>query len=158
MILFYSFLAISSSWSISSSIIWYLRWTWKNIKRTYCSWPSIWFKLDNTSTESRWNYRLSTLWTQRTTRYCMEFCWKPQCHTNSTNKKSPYLRRLSYVINQLFIFLFSLLFFIDRSTKLIAAIRQCEIIARDANRIHHFYTNGQCSCNDYFWKTNLLLF
>ncbi|CAF4025664.1 unnamed protein product, partial [Rotaria sp. Silwood1] len=37
-----------------------------------------------------------------------------------------------------------------RATKLIAAIRQCEIIARDANRIHHFYRNGQCSCNDYF--------
>ena len=40
--------------------------------------------------------------------------------------------------------------FVDRATKLIAAIRQCEIIVRDANRIHHFYTNGQCSCNDYF--------
>ncbi|CAF1316455.1 unnamed protein product [Rotaria magnacalcarata] len=38
----------------------------------------------------------------------------------------------------------------DRSTKLIAAIRQCEMIVRDANRIHHFYKNGQCSCNDYF--------
>ncbi|CAF2132356.1 unnamed protein product [Rotaria magnacalcarata] len=37
-----------------------------------------------------------------------------------------------------------------RSTKLIAAIRQCEIIVRDANRIHHFYKNGHCSCNDYF--------
>ncbi|CAF0885705.1 unnamed protein product [Adineta ricciae] len=37
-----------------------------------------------------------------------------------------------------------------RATKLIAAIRKCEIIVRDANRIHHFYTNGQCSCNDYF--------
>ncbi|CAF1287743.1 unnamed protein product [Rotaria magnacalcarata] len=37
-----------------------------------------------------------------------------------------------------------------RATKLIAAIRQCEIIVRDANRIHHFYTNGQCSCSDYF--------
>ncbi|CAF1298082.1 unnamed protein product [Rotaria sordida] len=37
-----------------------------------------------------------------------------------------------------------------QATKLIAAIRQCEIIVRDANRIHHFYTNGQCSCNDYF--------
>ncbi|CAF5116123.1 unnamed protein product, partial [Rotaria magnacalcarata] len=32
-----------------------------------------------------------------------------------------------------------------RSTKIIAAIRQCEIIVRDANRIHHFYKNGQCS-------------
>ncbi|CAF1456564.1 unnamed protein product [Adineta ricciae] len=37
-----------------------------------------------------------------------------------------------------------------RATKLIAAIRQCEIIVRDANRIHHFHKNGQCSCNDYF--------
>ncbi|CAF2082273.1 unnamed protein product, partial [Rotaria magnacalcarata] len=37
-----------------------------------------------------------------------------------------------------------------RATKLIATIRQCEIIVRDANRIHHFYKNGQCSCNDYF--------
>ncbi|CAF0958073.1 unnamed protein product [Adineta steineri] len=37
-----------------------------------------------------------------------------------------------------------------RATKLIASIRQCEIIVRDANRIHHFYTNGQCSCQDYF--------
>ncbi|CAF2063555.1 unnamed protein product [Rotaria magnacalcarata] len=37
-----------------------------------------------------------------------------------------------------------------RVTKIIAALRQCEIVVRDANRIHHFYTNGQCSCNDYF--------
>ncbi|UJR30205.1 hypothetical protein I4U23_017743 [Adineta vaga] len=37
-----------------------------------------------------------------------------------------------------------------QATKLIAAIRKCEIIVRDANRIHHFNTNGQCSCNDYF--------
>ncbi|CAF3518869.1 unnamed protein product [Adineta steineri] len=34
--------------------------------------------------------------------------------------------------------------------KLIALIRKCEIIIRDANRIHHFHANGQCSCNDYF--------
>ena len=39
---------------------------------------------------------------------------------------------------------------IDRATKLIAKIRQCEIIVRDANRIHHFYPNGQCSCQDHF--------
>ncbi|CAF0725107.1 unnamed protein product [Adineta steineri] len=37
-----------------------------------------------------------------------------------------------------------------RAIKLIAAIRKCEIIIRDANRIHHFHTDGQCSCNDYF--------
>ncbi|CAF1574245.1 unnamed protein product, partial [Adineta steineri] len=36
------------------------------------------------------------------------------------------------------------------STKLIANIRQCEIIVRDTNRIHHFHKNGQCSCNDCF--------
>ncbi|CAF4236126.1 unnamed protein product [Rotaria magnacalcarata] len=35
-------------------------------------------------------------------------------------------------------------------TKLIAKIRQCDIIVRDANRIHHFYPNGQCSCQDHF--------
>ena len=40
--------------------------------------------------------------------------------------------------------------FIDRATKLIAKIRQCEIVVRDANRIHHFHTNGQCSCQDHF--------
>ena len=39
---------------------------------------------------------------------------------------------------------------IDRATKLIAAIRQCEISVRDANRIHHFGKNGKCSCSDYF--------
>ncbi|CAF3356567.1 unnamed protein product [Rotaria socialis] len=37
-----------------------------------------------------------------------------------------------------------------RATKLIAKIRQCEIIVRDANRIHHFHTSGQCSCQDHF--------
>jgi hypothetical protein len=42
-------------------------------------------------------------------------------------------------------------FSIDRATKLIAKIRQCEIIVRDANRIHHFYSNGTCSCQDHFW-------
>ncbi|CAF4728544.1 unnamed protein product, partial [Rotaria magnacalcarata] len=35
-------------------------------------------------------------------------------------------------------------------TKLAALVYQCEIIVRDANRIHHFHINGQCSCNDYF--------
>ncbi|CAF0865251.1 unnamed protein product [Adineta ricciae] len=34
--------------------------------------------------------------------------------------------------------------------KLIAKIRQCEIVARDTNRIHHFFKNGQCSCSDFF--------
>ncbi|CAF2853700.1 unnamed protein product [Rotaria sp. Silwood2] len=35
-------------------------------------------------------------------------------------------------------------------TKLIAQIHQCLIIVRDANRIHHFYPNGKCSCQDHF--------
>ncbi|CAF3445944.1 unnamed protein product [Rotaria socialis] len=35
-------------------------------------------------------------------------------------------------------------------TKLVALIYQCEIVVRDANRIHHFNMNGQCSCQDYF--------
>ncbi|CAF3842091.1 unnamed protein product [Rotaria magnacalcarata] len=35
-------------------------------------------------------------------------------------------------------------------TKLVALIYQCEIVVRDANRIHHFHLNGQCSCQDYF--------
>ncbi|CAF0925904.1 unnamed protein product [Adineta steineri] len=37
-----------------------------------------------------------------------------------------------------------------RSIKLIALIRQCEIIVRDTNRIHHFNIKGQCSCSDHF--------
>jgi hypothetical protein len=41
--------------------------------------------------------------------------------------------------------------FLDRATKMIAKIRQCEIVVRDANRIHHFQKNGQCSCQDHFW-------
>ncbi|CAF1464407.1 unnamed protein product [Adineta ricciae] len=36
------------------------------------------------------------------------------------------------------------------ATKLIARIRQCEIIVRDASCIHHFDLNGNCSCQDYF--------
>lgn len=39
---------------------------------------------------------------------------------------------------------------VDEVTKRIAMIRQIEIIVRDANRIHHFYRNGQCSCQDHF--------
>ena len=39
---------------------------------------------------------------------------------------------------------------VDAAIKLIARIRQHEIIVRDANRMHHFYRNGQCSCDDYF--------
>ncbi|CAF2048261.1 unnamed protein product [Rotaria magnacalcarata] len=35
-------------------------------------------------------------------------------------------------------------------TKLIAKIRQVDIIIRDANRVHHFFQNGQCSCQDHF--------
>ncbi|CAF1282389.1 unnamed protein product [Adineta ricciae] len=37
-----------------------------------------------------------------------------------------------------------------QTTKRIALLRQCDIIVRDANRIHHFYKTGQCSCNDHF--------
>ncbi|CAF0890587.1 unnamed protein product [Adineta ricciae] len=36
------------------------------------------------------------------------------------------------------------------ATKLIAKIRKCQIIVRDSNCIHHFHTNGQCSCQDHF--------
>ncbi|CAM4880643.1 unnamed protein product [Rotaria socialis] len=35
-------------------------------------------------------------------------------------------------------------------TKVIAKVEQCDIVVRDANRIHHFYPNGQCSCQDHF--------
>ncbi|CAF1390815.1 unnamed protein product [Adineta ricciae] len=35
------------------------------------------------------------------------------------------------------------------ATKLITKLRRCEIIIRDANRIHHF-SNGKCSCQDHF--------
>lgn len=41
---------------------------------------------------------------------------------------------------------------LDRVTKLIALLYQCQIIVRDANRVHHFSPNGQCSCLDYFWN------
>ena len=41
-------------------------------------------------------------------------------------------------------------FHLDRATKLIALIRKCEIIVRDANRIHHFTPDGRCSCGDHF--------
>ncbi|CAF3829336.1 unnamed protein product, partial [Rotaria sp. Silwood1] len=34
--------------------------------------------------------------------------------------------------------------------KRVAKLRQCEIIVSDANRIHHFKTNGECSCKDHF--------
>ncbi|CAF4308136.1 unnamed protein product, partial [Rotaria sordida] len=34
--------------------------------------------------------------------------------------------------------------------KLIAKIRQCTIIIRDTNRIHHFHSNGKCSCQGHF--------
>ncbi|CAF1530896.1 unnamed protein product [Adineta ricciae] len=36
------------------------------------------------------------------------------------------------------------------ATKLIAKIHQCTIVVRDANRIHHFFPNGECSCKDHF--------
>ncbi len=43
-----------------------------------------------------------------------------------------------------------ILFFLDQATKLIAKFRRCEIIIRDANRNHHFFPNGKCSCQDHF--------
>ena len=39
---------------------------------------------------------------------------------------------------------------LDEFTKMIAKFEQCEIIVRDATRIHHVYSNGQCSCQDHF--------
>jgi hypothetical protein len=53
---------------------------------------------------------------------------------------------------------FNFFLFLDNAIKLIAKIRQCEIIVRDTNRIHHFRPNGQCSCNDYFWKNKFFCF
>ncbi|CAF1142221.1 unnamed protein product [Rotaria sp. Silwood1] len=38
----------------------------------------------------------------------------------------------------------------DEAIKRIAKIRQREIIVRNANRLHHFYKNGQSSCQDHF--------
>ncbi|CAF1317799.1 unnamed protein product [Rotaria sordida] len=35
-------------------------------------------------------------------------------------------------------------------TKLVAKTRRCLIVVRDANRVHHFYPNGECSCQDHF--------
>ena len=40
--------------------------------------------------------------------------------------------------------------FVDRAAKLIARLRQCHIVIRDAHRMHHFYPTGQCSCQDHF--------
>jgi hypothetical protein len=40
--------------------------------------------------------------------------------------------------------------YLDHATKMIAKIRQCDIVVRDTNRIHRFNTNGQCSCQDRF--------
>ncbi|CAF1016309.1 unnamed protein product [Rotaria sordida] len=37
-----------------------------------------------------------------------------------------------------------------QAIKLIAKIRQCTIIIRDTNRIHHFHSNGKCSCQGHF--------
>ncbi|CAF1234964.1 unnamed protein product [Adineta steineri] len=37
-----------------------------------------------------------------------------------------------------------------QATKLIAKIRQVEIVVRDASCIHHFSRNGTCSCQDHF--------
>ncbi len=45
---------------------------------------------------------------------------------------------------------FNFFLFLDNAIKLIAKIRQCQIIVRDANRVHHFHPTGKCSCNDYF--------
>ncbi|CAF0879193.1 unnamed protein product [Adineta steineri] len=45
-----------------------------------------------------------------------------------------------------------------REIKSIALIRKCEIIVRDIHRIHHFHTNRQCSCNDYFRNKYLISF
>ncbi|CAF1237394.1 unnamed protein product [Adineta ricciae] len=35
-------------------------------------------------------------------------------------------------------------------TKRVAEVRQCTIIIRDANRTHHFYPDGHCSCGEFF--------
>ena len=58
---------------------------------------------------------------------------------------------MNVVINHsILILVFNLIILIDEATKLIAATRQHETVVRDANGIHRFYKNGQCSCNDYF--------
>ena len=72
-----------------------------------------------------------------------EFKWR-KTYAFVATVVSAYSRFSFYLL----IFFFDL----DRATKLIALIRQCEIIVRDANRIHHFHMDGQCSCNDYFWN------
>ena len=59
-------------------------------------------------------------------------------------------RNISSALSILIIVLHTCLFPLDNATKLLAKIYKCDIFARDANRIHHFQQNGQCSCLDHF--------
>ena len=39
---------------------------------------------------------------------------------------------------------------LDNATKLLARIRGCEFVIRDANRKHLVTADGRCSCEEYF--------
>jgi hypothetical protein len=57
---------------------------------------------------------------------------------------------LIVVSSLLTIYVYMYIYSLDQFMKRVAKLRQREIIIRDANRIHHFKTNGECSCKDHF--------
>lgn len=141
---------ISCSRSISSAIRTNLCRTRPTLERTDRTRASIRFKLDYETLEWRWNDRISLMWTQWEAGHCMEFRGKSSNLLHWDHEESESVRWLPWVLISFSQSCLLTSHALDRATKLIALIRRCTIVVRDANRIHYFTPDGKCSCNDYF--------
>lgn len=92
------------------------------------------------------------MWSQWTHRHSFQFNPATPSHSDSNREEPSGVWWLSCVILRWFIFMYWIFTLVDAVTKIIAQVYQCLIVVRDANRIHHFHPNGQCSCGDHFWK------
>ena len=116
------------------------------------SWSPFRLHLGDSSTTRGRNCGECSVRSQRETRVSVQSAAATCASLYSDNQKSQDLRWLPWVSleDEVLIDIGHALLWLDAATKLIAQIRQCDIVIRDANRIHHFQKNGQCCCGDHF--------
>lgn len=75
--------AISSTWSITPKIRGHLCWARSSKFRIGKHGSCTWFKLDNSTSDRGWEWRISIVWSQRTISNCLQFNSKANANSNS---------------------------------------------------------------------------
>ena len=144
--------AIQSSRFFSSSITEDDCWNRTFITRSERTWSWVRWHLGHSPSSRRREHWISLVRPQRKVGHRVQPNPRTTTPDDSNYQEFESVWRLPYVPRDLEKSdVISSWIFLDRATKLIAWMYQIEIIIRDANRIHHFHKNGQCSCQDHFW-------